>query len=103
MKKVITTEEIQTLVSGLILHKEDGLYSHMCAKALLLMSSLDDVDEMFLDMSDSALHYAREQDEGDARDYYTVSFLLRRVAHQVYRKYIREGKQRESERFLRSV
>jgi len=104
MKKTITQEEIQTLADGLNLHGEDEIYSRMRAKAIFVMKEKDDIDEMFLDMSQDVLEKAREEEDEDKKSLYlTVSFLLRKLAHELYRRYTKEGKERTSERFLRVV
>ena len=35
--------------------------------------------------------------------YITLSFMLRKIGHEIHRKYIRKGDKRENERFLRLV
>lgn len=104
MKKTVSDQELEVIIKNLQLHGQEEIFTNMRSKALFVMDQVDDMDEVFLDMSDDVLKKARkEEDEHRKKDLYVISFLLRRVAHQVYRKYIKGGKQRLSERFLRSV
>ena len=104
MKKSISSEELKPLAEGLNLHGEDKIYSKMRSKALFVMGSQKDIDEMFLDMSEDVLTQAREEEDKDIqKSYYTIAFLLRKLAHELYRRYISGGSERDSERFLRSV
>jgi hypothetical protein len=101
-------EEIQILVIGLIDNGPEETYNKMRAKAFMSIDTRSDVDEMFLDMSEILSKKAKEEVDNDNDDnpslaniYSTLSFMLRRLAHEVYRKYIKMGDKRNNERFLR--
>jgi len=75
------------------------------------MDERDDIDEMFLDMSETLLKSGREElerehteeDPSIANIYYTLSYMLRKAAHEVYIKYIKKGSARDNKRFIRLV
>jgi hypothetical protein len=103
-------EEIQMLVSGLIEHGPEETFNKMRAKAFMSMDQKNDVDEIFLDMSETLSRKAKEELDNDSDDnpslsniYSTLAFMLRRLAHEVHRKYIKKGEERDSSRFLRLV
>ena len=67
---------------------------------------------MLLDMSETILQKGREdldsgvKQEGEltvSNIYYSLAFMLRRLAHEIYRLYIKKGKKRDSNRFIRLV
>ena len=101
-------EEIQTLIAGLITNGPEDTYNRMRAKSFMSMDQKDDIDEILLDMSDAFSKKAKEELDNDSDDdpslfniYSTLAFMLRRLAHEIYRKYIRKGEGRDNERFLR--
>jgi len=112
---IMKIQEIQTLIASLVSNGPEDTYSRMRAKAFMAMSDKNDVDEMFLDMSNTLLEKGREaantseKDSDNEQDgvpsvvdvYYTLSFLLRKLSHEVYRSYIKQGKKRNNSRFLR--
>ena len=110
-KYIMSPEEMETLSSGLLSDGPDEVYVRMKAMGTFAMSKKDDVDEMFLDMSEAMLEKSREEASDEENEegiiikkiYYTLSFLLRRLAHEIYRKYIKNGKERSNNRFLRLV
>lgn len=104
MKKVISDQELKTILERLSVIGEQELYAQTKSKALFVMDQIDDLDEAFLDIHDTILEKARgEEQEEIAKDYHTVARIFRRVAHEIYRKYIKGDEQRKSERFLRIV
>lgn len=114
---IMKIEEIKTLIASLIANGAEETYARMRVKAFMAMDGSDDIDEMFLDMSEACLKKGREElempdeEENNKEDdrpvlsniYYTLAFLLRRLAHEVYRRYIKKGKQRDSNRFIRLI
>ena len=99
-------EEIDTLVNAIISHGAEGAYNVIKTKALFLSDSKKDVDEMLLDMSEDMLKVGRDQLEQEdnvfsTNIYYTLSFLLRKIAHEIHR--MGEKKESEDSRFLRLV
>ena len=107
---IMREEEIMALVAGFVKYGPDDIYIKMKTKALFVMDKVDDLDEEFLDRSIALLSKARrednniEDDEISHRDiYYTLSFMLKKLAHEIYREYIKKGEDRNSNRFLRLV
>jgi len=103
-------EEIQILVSGLIEHGPEETYNRMRAKAFLSMDKKKDIDEVFLDMSEALSKRAKDEIESDSDEnpslaniYSTLAFMLKRLAHEIYRKYIKLGDERDNKRFLRLI
>lgn len=109
---IMKVEEIQTLIAGLITHGPEDIYGKIKAKAFFAMENKDDIDDMFLDMAETLLKKGREELEEDDEDgenpsianiYYTLSYILRKVAHETYSKYLKLGKERDNNRFIRLV
>lgn len=109
---IMKIEEIQVLVAGLVSHGANDTYNRMKAKSILSMDQKDDIDEMLLDMSETMLQKGREdlgsvvEREGEptvSSIYYSLAFMLRKLAHEIYRLYIKKGKKRDSNRFIRLV
>jgi hypothetical protein len=100
-------EEVQILVSGFMENGPEETFNRMRAKAFISMDQKNDVDEIFLDMSETLSKKAKEELGNDNlllfNIYNTLAFMLRRLAHEVYRKYIRMGEERDNSRFLRLV
>lgn len=105
---IIKDAEVGTLVASMLSGGGTETLSRLRGRALLSMDAHDDMDEIFLDMSDSfrekgLLELDKEGDVPMASIYYTLAFILRRLAHEIYRKYIKNGVQRDNERFIRLV
>jgi len=102
---ILKTDEIDTLLNGMITHGEEETYDKMRDKALFAMGKTKDIDELFMDMHEGMLKRARKYDDTEEAKavFYALSAMLRRIAHEVNRKYIRDGKEDSSPRFLRLV
>lgn len=99
----ITKQEIEILITGLDQNGEDRLFDLLLLKAIALLPS-GNVDDTFLDAAYSLLAAARkQQDSALAKKYYKISFMIKRIAHKMYRSYKKGGTPRNDERFLRSV
>jgi len=104
---ILKVDEIKSLVSGLISHGPGQTYEQMRRRAIQAMGKSDDIDEVFLDMYESMIKRARsikvEDDEDKQRQifYYTIAHMLRRLAHEINRVYLKLGKKRYSKRFIR--
>lgn len=106
---IMPEEEIEILINGIIEHGDEETYSRMRDKTLFIIDKKDDVDEMLMDMHETVLIRAREvvvENEGNQelqKILYQLASILRILAHEIYRTYIRNGSSRDSERFLRLV
>lgn len=106
---ILKAKEIQSLVAGLAAHGPQLTYEQMRKRATQAMENANDVDEMFLDMHEYMLKKARELEVEDDDDlklqifYYTIASMLRKLAHEIYRAYLKLGKERASNRFIRLV
>jgi hypothetical protein len=107
-KYVIKKDEINSLVSNIISNGTDDTYTKMCAKIFLAIDDKVDLDEMLMDMADETLEKARKESEKKNNEiitsaYYSLHFILRKLANQTYRKYIKKGIKKESTRFLNLI
>lgn len=107
-KYIIKTKEVNSLLAGLVAHGPERTYEQMKLRATRAMEASDDVDEMFLDMAESMLKKARntrvKKDEQSTKPYfYTLASMLRRLAHEINRAYIRTNRKADSVRFIRLV
>lgn len=107
---IMKVEEIQTLIAGFVSNGQEDTYNKIKAKALFAMDKIEDIDDMFLDMSESFLKLARDDTDIESEDnpslssiYYVISYMLRKVAHEIYSKYIKKGEQRDNSRFIRLI
>lgn len=106
---ILKSDEIDALLAGMIAHGESDTYDRMRDKAFLSSETRADMDDIFLDMYDGMIKKARlayddgedEQDMIDAM--YSIAFMMRDIAHKLYRKYLRSGLPRDSDRFIRLV
>lgn len=103
-------EEIQMLVGGIMSNGPEETYNRMRAKAFMVLDEKPNVDQIFLDMSETLLEKARGENEDNAEEtsplfiiYNSLSFMLRKIGHEIYRKYIKKGVKRNDKRFLRLV
>ena len=104
-------EEIQVLIAGFITNGAEDTYNRMKAKSFMSMENKKDLDDMLLDMSETLYKRALEElsdiekTENESNSlfniYNTLSFMLKRLAHEVFRKYNRMGDKRDNNRFLR--
>jgi hypothetical protein len=108
---IINTEEIQSLINGLLSWGPEETYVKIRAKMIFDMENKNDIDEMALDMSETLLKKGREELKQETEDnpslanvYYTLSSILRRLAHEIHWRYInKKGDSRSNDRFLRLV
>lgn len=105
---IMKEEEIRALIAGFVKYGSEDIYIKMKTKALFVMDKIDDLDEEFLDRANILLMRGRKELHDDNEDslkdiYYTLSFMLRKLAHEIYRKYIKNGRIRDNDRFLRIV
>jgi len=106
---ILKTEEVDTLLKGLISHGEEVTYERMKNMAFGASQERPDMDDVFLDMYEGMIKKARsvDSDEEDAKklshDLYTLAGMMRNIAHQLYRAYNRAGMSRDNDRFLRLV
>jgi hypothetical protein len=107
---ILKGEEISLLLSKLNHDGEKELYNSMKQKADFMTKSVNDLDEIFLDMSNTFVSMARdiETDSEELNEirqlYLSLSRLLRKVGHETYRSYIKcEKTDRNHERFLHIV
>lgn len=109
-KYIMPLSEIQALATGLIQFGYTDAYHKMLIKALSVMHKTTSLDEEFMDRSETLLQKAREStQEEDTKNlsniYYTLSFMLRRLAHTVHLRYIKQGKsvKNKTKRFLKVI
>lgn len=106
---ILKTEEIDTLLAGLMTNGEEQTYELMKSKAFSASQQRPDMDDVFLDMYESMMKKARGIDaagEGDKdaiEAMYTLASMMRTIAHQLYRAYNRAGMTRDNDRFLRII
>jgi len=105
---IMKEEEIQALIAGFIKYGPEDVYIKMKTKALFVMDKIDDLDEEFLDRANLLLIRGKKELYNNSEDslkniYYTLAFMLRKLAHEIYRKYIKNGRLRDNDRFLRIV
>ena len=106
---MLKEEEIEVLVSGMMEHGVQATYDRMFDRAIKTMKVTDDMDEMLMDMHDTVLIRARDfvvendNDKELRKTLYQLANMLRTLGHEVYYKYIKAGKERDNDRFLRLV
>lgn len=102
---IIKEAEIAVLLAGIVEHGADPTYERMLDRVECQIEEEEYLDEMIMDMCEGVLKRAREcSDDDEAKEQlYELSGILRRLAHHTYRLYIRDGKERTGERFLRIV
>lgn len=107
---ILKGEEISLLLSKLSNDGEQELYKSMKHKASVNIQCVNDLDEIFLDMSNTFVSMARDVDIDNEelnkirQMYLVLSFLLRRLGHEIYREYTKHGKtDRSHDRFLHVV
>lgn len=100
-------QEIEILISGLMEHGDEETYNRMRDKTLSVIDKKDDLDEMLMDMYETMITRARESVVENEKDkelqniLYQLASILRILAHELYRTYIKNGKGRDNERFIR--
>lgn len=109
-KYIMPVSEIQALVAGFVQYGSEETYTKMRSKALMVMDKAPALDEEFLDRAEVLLQKAREEPESTEENkaslkdiYYTLSFMLRKLAHEMHAIYVKKGKSKENDRFLRVI
>lgn len=106
-KYIMKAEEVQVLITSFITYGPEETYNKMAYKALISIDQANDIDEVFLDMSETLSKKAKEEIDNDDSSlliiYRSLAFMLRRLAHKIYREYIRKGEKRNNSRFLRLI
>ena len=106
---ILKEEEIEILLNGIIEFGIDETYERMKYRALAGMKQSADVDEILMDQADTVLKRARNlstDDESGAellKSLYQLSAMLRMLAHEIYREYLKTDQERDNKRFLRLV
>lgn len=106
---VLKEEEINMFVQSIIKYGDNETYNKMLAKSLVVMNETDNADEMLMDMHQTIIKRARNIGESNDDEksiksvYYRLASILRILAHQIQREYIKKGYNKDSERFLRLV
>lgn len=98
-------EELKHLVDGIKNHGVEETQEQMRQRVLLAMAYDPNMDESLMDMYDSVLKRARSPvvGEEDKKILYTLSSMLRILAHEAHRTYIKAGKEKDNTRFLHLV
>lgn len=109
-KYILSEKEIESLLEGYASVGPDAMYEKLKVRAMANIKSRDDIDELLLDQAESMLKRGRDimPEDTDNKetvvvDCYSVYFIMRKLAHQIYREYEKMGKKRNSNRFLRLV
>lgn len=105
---VLKKEELEILLNGMIAHGTDKTYIAMKNRTVIAMQQIEDADEILMDQYDTVLKKARSlnaenNDEKLQKTLYQLASLLRILAHEIYREYLKAGKERGSKRFLHIV
>lgn len=100
---ILTEGEIKVLFKGLVEYGEDETYGRMRDKVITAMLMEDDIDDMLMDMHDTILKRARQSKDEEQKVFYRLAVILRKLAHEIYYTYIKAGKKRNNERFLRLI
>jgi len=109
-KYVLANNEVEALVSGLVHNGPDNMYELMKGKIAIMMATSKETALMLMDMQETILQFRREinaEDSDEAKQtkdvYYILASMLRRLAHESQFVYIKNGKERNDERFLRVI
>lgn len=109
-KYILSEKEIESLLEGYVTVGPAAMYEKLKTRAMANIDSRDDIDELLLDQSEAILKRGREtvpEDVDNKKEIvshcYSIYFIMKRLAHQIYREYKKMGKERKSDRFLRLV
>lgn len=106
---ILKEQEMEMLLNGMAKYGADKTYEVMKKRSLASMEDVTDTDEVLMDQYESVLKRAREltvesdDDKELQNSLYQLSSLLRVLAHEVYREYLKIDKERDNERFLRLI
>lgn len=101
--------ELEMLLNGMTKYGADKTFDVMKKRSLASMEDTKDSDEILMDQYETVLKRARglsienEEDEQLQKSLYQLSSLLRVLAHDIYREYLKTDKERNNKRFLRLV
>lgn len=77
-----------------------GFCSYIYASGINARKRLDDPDLMMLDQSEAFFSSFRRTGN---QNFFVIGVLLRRVAHKLYREFLRKGLRQPNKRFLQSI
>jgi len=106
---ILKEEELEILLNGITTRGADETYKAMKNRTFMAIQQIDDADEILMDQYDTVLKKARnlnvenEDSEKLQKILYHLASILRILAHEIYREYLKAGKERDNERFLRLV
>lgn len=110
IKYVLSGSEVEALVAGLAHNGPSNMYELMKGKIAAMMVTSEEMDMVLMDMQETILQFGREIDAEESPEmkqlkdiYYILASMLRRLAHESHFAYIKNGKLREDDRFLRLV
>lgn len=105
----LSDKEVETLMAAMLSKSKEEVYGRMKDKAIGNLDRKQDLDEDFLDMSETILKRARELSTSDTeiivvRDaYYSLHYMLRKLAHELNMTKIKNGSPPDNNRFIRLV
>lgn len=109
-KYVLKEQEVDTLVQGILSRGEEDTYASMRAKCLMTAETIEDMDEMLMDMHESMLEKAREIEAETENDdelktmFYRIASMFRILAHDINLRYKKSGiTKNKSSRILQLV
>jgi len=99
----IREDELEPLIDGIVNFGFNETYAEMKTKIPSIIECVEDADEVLLNQSNVVLQKARSVcpfDSEEGKILYKISFLLRKLAHEIHRIYIKLGKVKKHEGFL---
>ena len=109
-KYVLADDEVDALISGLAHNGPDNMYELMKSKIAVMMVNSEEMDLVLMDMQETILQFGREVNAEESSEtkqlkdmYYIMASMLCRLVHESQVVYIKSGKIRDDERFLRVV
>ncbi len=101
-KYILKEDELISLVNEVKNNGPEKTYDKLKEKINLVVDFDDNLDSMLMDMHDSVLQRARicAEDDKNIDTLYSITVILRRLAHQIHRAYIKRGKDKSNNNFL---
>ncbi len=97
-------QEIQTLITGISQQGAQKLYDLIKTNGMAMMATQYNLDETIMDRYENFLELARTNEDETTRNiYYSLASLMRKLAEEIHRMYIKQGHKKEGSRFLRLI
>lgn len=101
---LLSDEELKSLIFVVKNYKDSDIYDIVKNRFVeYVKSNQKDIDNICMDIHDTILDMAKNNLYNESEILYDLSFIFRKIAHEVHTMYIQQGKPKAGGRFLELI